>query len=399
MAHNNQDPPSIGFVSTYPPTECGIATFTAALRSAIATGRGSDDGLDVIALGGGRAQAHSSEVRYTHLLGDAHSLDRAIEVLQSDDVAVIQHEYGIYGCPDGKEVLDFVIRLDIPTVVILHTVLERPTARQKMILEALVDRSDRAVVLSKSALVRLANRYEVDQRKVLHIPHGAAQALSGPPLSSGTQPLVMTWGLLGPGKGLETSIKAFAGLTDLRPLPRYLILGETHPKIHLSQGDAYLSGLMARSSALGLNDVVEFGGRYLDLDSLVTAIRKANVILIPYESTDQVTSGVLVEAIAAGKPVIATAFPHAIEMLSTGAGVLVPHSDAGAMSSALRRVLTNPQLETRMANQARSRASALFWPAVAQKYEAVFSSLVDDPIPAVPIGSVHSMALSEILAS
>jgi len=254
-------------------------------------------------------------------------------------------------------------------------------------------------VLSRSALRRLASRYDVDQRKLVFIPHGAAQGLSGPPLTGGTRPLVMTWGLIGPGKGLETSIEAFAALTDVRPLPRYVILGQTHPKVHAAQGDAYLSGLMARASGLGLDGVVAFGGRYLDLDSLVMAIRTADVVLLPYESTDQVTSGVLIEAVAAGKPVIATAFPHAIEMLSSGAGMVVPHSDADAMSSALRTVLTNPQVATRMADVARSLAPELLWPAVAARYEAVFSSLVDDQPAAVPIGARHSRTLAEIRAS
>ncbi|MBK5266629.1 MAG: glycosyltransferase, partial [Acidimicrobiia bacterium] len=285
--------PSIGFVSTYPPTKCGIATFTASLWNAIATGRGSDDGLDVVALVEVDSKGQKPEVICEHLAGDANSLDRAVETLQAHDVAVVQHEYGIYGGRDGEEVLDFAYQLDVPTVVILHTVLESPTPRQKMILEAIVDQSDRAVVLSKSALRRLASRYDVDQRKLAFIPHGAAQGLSGPSLATGTRPLVMTWGLISPGKGLETSIEAFGALTDIRPLPRYLILGGTHPKVHASQGDAYLSGLKAGASALGLDGVVEFGGRYLDLDPLVMAIREANVILIPYESKDQVTSGVL----------------------------------------------------------------------------------------------------------
>jgi glycosyltransferase involved in cell wall biosynthesis len=244
-----------------------------------------------------------------------------------------------------------------------------------MILESIVDKSDRTVVLSQSALARLTTRYDVDRQHVLFIPHGAAKGLFGPSLAGGTRPVIMTWGLIGPGKGLETAIDAFGCLTDIHPPPRYVILGETHPKVHASQGDAYLLGLKARARALGLDGIVSFGGRYLDLDSLVMAIRRADIILIPYDSTDQVTSGVLVEAVAAGKPVVATAFPHAIEVLTTGAGQVVPHSDADAMSAALRNLLTNPQTANHMADVARSLAPDLLWPAVAARYESMFSEL------------------------
>ena len=155
------------------------------------------------------------------------------------------------------------------------------------------------------------------------VPHGATASLAGPSLAHGTRPVVLTWGLIGPGKGLETAIEALAALRDLRPLPRYIILGRTHPKVRLAQGDTYRDGLVALVHDLGLDDVVEFDGRYLDIDSLTLAVRQADIVLLPYESTEQVTSGVLVEAIAAGKPVVATAFPHAVEMLGTGAGLVV----------------------------------------------------------------------------
>jgi glycosyltransferase involved in cell wall biosynthesis len=125
-----------------------------------------------------------------------------------------------------------------------------------------------------------------------------------------------------------------------------------------------------------LDDVVEFDGRYLDLESLAKEIRRADIVLLPYESTEQVTSGVLVEAIAAGKPVVATSFPHAVEMLSTGAGIIVPHSDPVAMAGAIRTLVTDPELANRMAGVAASIGSALHWPAVADEYEAIASRLV-----------------------
>jgi len=380
MKQNQGNLRSIGFVSTYPPTSCGLATFTAALRGAMADLRGSDAGLDVVSLGESRIDEPRPEVVYQHLNDDRSSLLSAVEVLNTHDIALLQHEYGIYGGPDGSEVLDLVTNLRVPTIVTLHTVLSHPTPSQKSILEQLVAMSDETIVMSKTAATRLENRYDLDPMKISVVPHGATPNLAADtPIDRDIRPVVLTWGLIGPGKGLETAIEAFADLKDLDPLPRYVILGKTHPKVQAAQGDAYLDGLRDRAHELGLDEIVEFDGRYLDLETLSTEVRKADMVLLPYESIEQVTSGVLVEAIAAGKPVVATAFPHAVEMLSTGAGTVVPHSNAIAMSGALRAILANSELADRMARTSRSIGSTLYWPAVAGKYEAIASRLVSRP--------------------
>ena len=371
-----ENSPAIRFLSTYAPTSCGLATFTAALRGAIADGRGTDAGLGVVSLVDFPLGELEPEVVHEHLNGDSASLEGAIEALNSFEVAFVQHEYGIYGGPDGSEVLDLLAGLEIPAVVTLHTVLSRPSPSQRLILEKVVALAERTIVMSETAYGRLVNGYRVGPAKVRVVPHGARVSLGGPSLANGTRPVVLTWGLIGPGKGLEMAIAAFAGLQDLRPLPRYVILGKTHPKVQASQGDAYLEGLVARVHDLALDDAVEFDGRYLDLESLALAVRQADVVMLPYESAEQVTSGVLVEAIAAGKPVIATAFPHAVELLGTGAGIVVPHGDPIELTAALRSVLTDPSLAARMAVEARLISSTLHWPSIACRYLDMATMLV-----------------------
>ena len=372
----NREHPSIAFLSTYPPTSCGLATFTAALRGAVADGRGSDEGLGVVSLVDSPLGEFKAEVVHEHFNGDRASLVGAIEALNSYDAVFVQHEYGIYGGPDGSEVLDLLSGLEIPAVVTLHTVLSRPSPNQRSILEKVVALAERTIVMSDTANRRLVNGYRVDPAKVRVVPHGARVSLGGPSLANGARPVVLTWGLIGPGKGLEMAIDAFAGLRDLRPLPRYVILGKTHPKVQASQGDAYREGLVARVRALGLDAAVEFDGRYLDNDALTVAVRQSDLVVLPYESTEQVTSGVLVEALAAGKPVIATAFPHAVELLGTGAGIVVPHNDPMALTAALRTVFTHPSLMARMAAEARLIASTLYWPTIARRYDHLAAKLV-----------------------
>jgi glycosyltransferase involved in cell wall biosynthesis len=353
-----------------------LATFTAALRNAVAGSRDSDDGLGVVSLVDERLGNLQPEVVHEHLNGNRASVLDTIDALNSFDAVSLQHEYGIYGGPDGREVLDLLAGLEVPAVVTLHTVLSRPSPSQQSILEEVVALSARTIVMSDTANRRLVQGYQIDPGKVRMVPHGARVSLGGPSLASGNRPVVLTWGLIGPGKGLEMAIDAFASLRDLDPLPRYIILGKTHPKVQASQGDAYLEGLVARVYDLGLDEIVEFDDRYLDIDALAVAVRQADLVVLPYESTEQVTSGVLVEALAAGKPVIATAFPHAVELLGNGAGTVVAHGDSAELAAALRSVFTNPALAARMAGKARQIGSTLYWPAIARRYDHLTTKLV-----------------------
>jgi polysaccharide biosynthesis protein PslF len=368
---------SIGFVSTYSPTVCGIASFTAALLNAVAHDRRSRFGLGVVDLTVGSRATIAPDVVFAHTIGDPSSLETATRVLNSYDTVSIQHEFGIFGGPDGDEVIDLIAGLTVPTSVTLHTVLDRPSRNQRWIIEQLTDRADRVVVMSETATERLSLRYGVDADRIEVIPHGADALFAGPSLVAGDRPLVLTWGLIGPGKGLESVIEAFADLVDLDPLPRYLIAGATHPHVVESAGESYREGLIALAHRLGLEDMIEFDDRYLDRDSLARLVRSADIIVLPYSSVEQVTSGVLVEAIAASKPVIATRFPHAVELLSNGAGITVPHGDTDALGRGLRRLLTDSSLTAKMGREAKRLADGWYWPTIGRRFGTMMSGLVE----------------------
>ena len=366
---------SVGFVSTYPPTVCGLASFTASLRTAIAATRGSSSGLGVLRLVDGVRDGWGRDSVHVHRRGDPWSLRAGVRRLNTFDVVSIQHEFGIYGGTDGREVLDLVDRLDVPVATTFHTMLSAPTADQRAIVERLAGASQRAIVMSRTAAQRLASHYDVDPDLVTVIPHGTDPRFAGPSLATGDRPLVLTWGLIGPGKGLEVAIEACAGLVDLVPRPRYLIAGATHPKVRRESGEAYRDGLVAMVHRLGLEDIVEFDDRYLEPAELARLVRSADLVVLPYASVDQVTSGVLVEAIAASKPVIATTFPHSVELLSGGAGMLVEHGDPTALGAALRVALTDRGAARRMALAAGRIADGWDWPTVGRRYDALLTEV------------------------
>ncbi len=363
-----------GILSTYPPTPCGLATFSAALAQGLVA-NGATVGIVRVADG---------TVPYDPMvLADLYnnvpaSVARATAALNDCDAVIAQHEYGLYGGADGEEILDILRELTVPSIVVAHTVLLGPTAHQRAVLEAIVDVASAVVVMTATARQRLCRRYDVDASKVTMIPHGATLPVPGNGLGGTGRPVLLTWGLLGRGKGIEWAIDAMADLRDLSPRPRYVVAGRTHPKVLAMEGEAYRDMLVARSWAKGVAPSVTFDPAYRDLRSLTELVQSAAVVVLPYDSRDQVTSGVLVDAVAAGKPVVATAFPHAVELLSSGAGVVVPHGDAVALSAALRYVLTKPGAAAAMAREAARLAPRFAWSAVATEYAKLAERVLDN---------------------
>ena len=355
---------SFGILSTYPPTPCGLATFSAALSEGLRA-NGSD--VSVVRVADGSS---SSDARVIGELvnGSATSVAATSELLNASDIVVVQHEYGIYGGVDGDEVVDIIGGLRIPSIVVAHTVLKDPTPHQRSVLEAIAAMAAQVVVMSEAASQRLCLGFDVDPGKVTTIGHGATVPRQIAPPARSDGPTLLTWGLLGPGKGIERVIDVMASLRDLPVRPRYLIAGRTHPKVLAADGEAYRNARAEQARLRGVADSVSFDASYRDVSSLTALVQSSAVVVLPYDSTDQVTSGVLVDAIASGRPVVATAFPHAVELLASGAGIVVGHDDPDALASALLRLLTEPHLAATMAAEAVRLAPRMAWPIVANAY-------------------------------
>ncbi len=394
---------SFGMLSTYPPTQCGLATFSHALVTHLADS-GAETGIVRVV-----DSPQPAEPRVVHqlVIGELHAARGAATALNQHDVAIVQHEYGIFGGRDGADVLDVLADVRVPVVSVLHTVLTSPTPNQRRVLAGVIAASSVVVTMTQTARQRLLDGWDVDPLQVIVIAHGAednrvpetahedmtrwehedvnrweqeggSREIAGAAgaAAGARRPRILTWGLLGPGKGIEWALPAMASLSDLTPRPIYEVVGQTHPRVVEFAGEAYREGLQAQVTDLGLAGHVNFDARYLDGPTLRSIVRAADIILLPYDSRDQVTSGVLTEAVVAGKPVISTSFPHAVELLSSGAGILVPQRDPEAISRALRLLLTDPALSAGMSRTSRSLAPGLLWPAVAGQYIDVAQGLL-----------------------
>lgn len=369
-----------GFLSTYPPKLCGLATFSAALETALVK---LGHGVDVVAIDDPDDDRDPNRCIGLNVVGrlrngDPASVANTVKVLSRSDVVIVQHEYGIFGGVDGDEVIKILAGISVPIIVVLHTVPRVPTRHQREVLQMVMDATDHVVVMSRMASDRLLASYGAEPHKVSVIAHGAstAELVSSDHVcpGAGEPSHFLTWGLLGPGKGIEYALEAVARLKDQDIDVRYTVAGVTHPKVLLTHGDDYRSSLIQRSIDWGIAESVCFDDRYRDTKTLTRFIATASAVVLPYDSREQVTSGVLVDAIACGKPAIATAFPHAQELLATGAGIVVGHGNSRELADAMRVVALRRPRYFDMVAEARRIAPNLSWQSVAKQYE----SLADD---------------------
>ena len=315
------------------------------------------------------------------------------------DVVSIQHEYGIWGGDDGAYVLDFVRALRIPSIATLHTVLQHPTARQRAILTELIERVDMTVVMSRSAARLLETAYGVDARRVEIVPHGVPELPLVDPvhLKAGLgiegRDVILSFGLLGPGKGYELALDALPAVAAARPSVTYVVVGATHPDLLRSEGEAYRDSLVAQVARLGIEDHVRFVDRYVGHQELMHWLEAADVFVTPYPNLDQIVSGTLSYAMGAGRTVVSTPYAYAAELLADGRGILVEPGSASGLASAITEVLTDDVLRRETGRRAYDHTRDMVWSAVGAKYHGLFNALAGasrPPARASSLAAVHA---------
>lgn len=364
-------------VSTYPPRACGIGTFSADLRATL-TGTGKVTRADLVAV----VNEPSSPQRRGLLATIAQSVRgdyvRTARMLGRLDVDVVllQHEYGIYGGRDGEYVLSFAQELAQPLVVTLHTVLSEPTSHQQEVLTELCAEAELVIVMTDTALRFLVESGTCSKEKVRVVPHGApariAERAAGDRQASRSTSSALnspfrlsTFGLISPGKGLETVLEALPEMIERHPGIVYTVAGRTHPDVSRREGERYRLTLERRVHELGLGDQVEFDDRFLSVDELSDLLAATDVFLTPYGNREQIASGALTFALAAGCAVVSTPYWYAQDMLASGAGVLVPFRDPEALANAVCGYVERPDMLRAARTEAQRIGSTLAWPAVA----------------------------------
>lgn len=367
----------IAFFGTYPPRRCGIATFTRDLAEAITTAGEGRFPTTLAVTDPGRQYEYPVNVQYEIRQEVKGDYARAAEFVNYTDVRLvsIQHEHGIFGGDEGTYILDFVTGLRAPVIATLHTVLKRPTESQRAIVQGMALQCAGIVVMSKVAAELLGNSYGVRGPKIHVIPHGIPemrqprdQERLKAKFGVSGQRMLLTFGLLGPNKGIETVIRALPVVIAAFPDLVYFVVGATHPTILRRHGEAYRTTLEAEAERLGVREHVIFQDRFVTSEELCNYLQAADIFVSPYQNEAQVTSGALSFAMGAGAAAVSTPYWHAQELLAAGRGSLFPFGDSDALSRVLMSLLNSPAELERVRSSAYEFTRSMVWPRIGEAY-------------------------------
>jgi glycosyltransferase involved in cell wall biosynthesis len=370
----------IAFVGDYLPRKCGIATFTSDALTAIAAEypRSQCFAVPVNDLPGG--YKYPKEVRFEIEEQDLSSYLRAADFLNisNADLVCVQHEFGIYGGPSGSHLLALLRELRMPVVTTLHTVLAEPNPEQQRVMQELITRSTRLVVMAERGRKMLEEIYQAPPAKIDVIPHGIPDIPFVDPNFYKDQfgvegrVVLLTFGLLSPNKGIENVLNALPDIVAEFPNTVYIVLGATHPNLVREYGETYRLGLERLAKKNKVQKHVIFYDRFVELEELKEFIGAADLYLTPYLHEAQITSGTLACAFGAGKAVVSTPYWHAAELLAEDRGVLVPFGDAKAIAREVIGLLRDENRRTLIRKNAYKLGREMVWSNVARLYMRSF---------------------------
>lgn len=378
------------FVCSYPPRECGIATFSQDLISSLKNCFGSTMQIEVCALENEccGTNDYSEEVTYKIDSQDIKSYFRVANKLnEREDIGMVcvQHEFGLFGGSYGSHLVAFLLKLDIPISCVFHTVLPRPDEKRIKIVQALGDLTEKLIVLTNKSAEILEKDYQIDKNKIVIIPHGTHTVLwtkkRGLKLKYGFQDknVLSTFGLLSENKNIETVLRALPKVLHQFPNTVYLVLGKTHPEIIKKEGEKYRETLISLVDELGINDHVIFINEYLELPKLLEYLSLSNIYIFSSKDPNQAVSGTFAYAMSCGNPVISTPIPHSKECLHPDTGILLNgFEDPLEISNAIIDLLKQPLIATSMGKNAFIKMRAFSWENVAISYSYIFQEYLQD---------------------
>jgi glycosyltransferase involved in cell wall biosynthesis len=373
-------PSRFAFIGNSLPRRCGIATFTTDLQQAIEKSRDDVETAIIAMTDHGQTYGYPSAVRLQINDANLDEYVRAAEFLNSEQFAAVclQHEFGIFGGAAGGHILALLERLTMPVVTTLHTILAEPGPAQREVLNRIIDASAKVIVMAEKARELLRTVYGVPAEKIEVIPHGIPDAAFVEPdaakrrLGFSHKPIILTFGLLSPNKGIRVMIDAMPSILESRADAVYVVLGATHPNLIWREGESYRESLVARVRTLGIEQHVVFLNKFVDLPTLLDHISMCDIYVTPYMNEAQMTSGTLAYSFGLGKAVVSTPYWHARELLADGRGILVPFGDAGTIGAEIAGLLTDNGRRQAMRKQAYASSRSMTWERTAERYLAVF---------------------------
>ena len=391
----------LALIGNFLPRKCGLATYTTDTFTAL-KGRFPDLKIDVYAMDD-HPGLYDYPPEVTRSIPDQDRmayLDAARAIEASGAQAIwLQHEYGIFGGAAGEHILALLDRVSIPVIVTLHTILEKPSADQRRVMDGLLRRCARVIVMAERGREILERVYGAGGRNIVMIPHGVPDRAFVEPASLKSRfgweerKVVLTFGLLAPGKGIEVMIEALPAIVAQNPNVLYAVLGATHPNLVKHEGEKYRDGLKALAVELGVDANIEFIDAFLEHDELIDYLQAADIYATPYLNPAQITSGTLSYAVGVGKAVVSTPYVHATEILGDGHGVLVDFGDSAAFAREINALLGSDRNRIRLSERAYARGRTMIWPRLAEVAMREIVQMVAAKPQRLPTGTVATIPL------
>lgn len=388
MKTNNQHiDPSILFITTFPPRECGIATYSDDLIKALHNKFSNSFSLSVCALESGQEiYSYPTLVRYVLDTSDSESFIRASRKINEDEsieIVMVQHEFGFFDADHEDDFLRFLSNLNKPVILTFHTVLPHPDAQLHSKVIRIAAACEQIVVMTKNSAAILVNDYGLDSGKLSVIPHGVhlvpysdKNSLKSKYGAEGRQ-VLSTFGLISSGKSIETTIEALPLIVADHPDVLFLVIGKTHPVVIKHEGEAYRTMLEEKVETLGLERYVKFINHYLPLDELLEYLQLTDVYLFTSRDPNQAVSGTFSYAISCGCPIVSTPIPHALEVLSNDAGIITDFCDSDQLAAGVNLLLSDEALRSACSYNGLQRIESSAWENVALSYASLFRILTD----------------------
>lgn len=399
----------IAMIGNFLPRRCGIATFTTDIHAAFAA-RYPDVAVDVWAMND-REEGYDfpEAVKGVIEQDDPVSYSAAAQAINASgaDIVYLQHEFGIFGGPAGEHILHLVEQVDCPLATMFHTVLKNPDGHQRRVMDVLIARSVSMSVMAEQGRRLLVDVYGADPARITVIPHGIPDRTFADPapmkarFGFGDRPVILTFGLLSPGKGIETMIEAIASVVKTVPDALYVVLGATHPNLVAQQGEAYRDKLHALAAERGISGNISFIDTFVEIEDLLDYLSAADIYATPYLNPEQVTSGTLAYSVGLGKAVVSTPYVHAVELFADGAGCLVDFGDAQGFADAITGLLADPARLDDLRRRTYALGRTMIWPRFAETTLAAFETARPRAAPPrrrvdAPITPVGTAALSRM---
>ncbi len=369
----------IVIISTYLPSKCGIATHTHDLRKALLLDQSTT--VDILAIAEYENVDYTTDVKLVITKHEIYSYEEAAIVINENyDCCILQHEYGIFGGESGDFVLKLTEDIKIPILTIFHTILQKPSTDQHLILQKISAKSSYIVVMTAYAVGLLIDLYGVPTNKISHIPHGVPlfnfdHAKAKSDIGITDKVILLSFGFLGRGKGFETAIQAVATLPHKKLI--YIILGTTHPNVLKHEGETYRDLLIQKCKELEVDDQVLFINEFASEETLVKYLTACDIYVTPYPNEDQISSGTLSFAIGAGAAVVSTPYIYAKDILNDDIGLLFPFNDSTELSNILYKLIENPAVLKEYRMNAKNIGLTMQWPAIGKKYLQVLHNISD----------------------